>query len=195
MTTRFDDWKKFLDPAELKSNLTMMSLFITVFEIFKAGLIDKPKILYSDGFDSKGNTTLSPKYNQLVKSKSSKITEASLLWFYDQGAIEQSDITKYQRILKHRNDVTHESIKYFTSTKFKINEDIFCELIDLFVKIEKWWIINFECALDEHIDFTNVDYENVASGTMITVQTMIEIALEVEPEKGFYLNHLLNIAS
>lgn len=180
-------WEKFLHPESLKGNLIAISLFISAFEMFKDRVIEKPETFFSDGFDQNG-LIIGEQYKSEVLSKSKSLLYASLLWFKEMGAVDDKDIEKFDAIRKHRNEVTHELLSFLSDAKRNLDVEKFQELIALLSKIEKWWLINFEMAIDPDMVPNDVDPDEVIAGPIWSLQLMLDIALGNEPEEGYYYN-------
>jgi hypothetical protein len=183
-------WEKFLHPESLKGNLIAISLFISAFEMFKDRVIEKPETFFSDGFDENG-LIINERHKSEVLSKSKSPLYASLLWFKEMEAIDDNDIAKFDDIRKHRNEVTHELLSFLSDAKRNFEVERFEELIALLSKIEKWWLINFEMAINPDMVPDDVDPDEVIPGPIWSLQLMLDIALGNEPEEGYYYNEFI----
>lgn len=180
-------WEKFLHPESLRGNLIAISLFISAFEMFKDSVISKPETFFSNGFDENG-LIVGEEYKSDVLAKSKSPLYASLLWFKEMGAIDGDDIEIFDGIRKHRNEVTHELLSYVSDAKRNFEVEKFQELIALLSKIEKWWLVNFEMAINPEMVPEDVDPDEVIAGPIWSLQLMLDIALGNEPEEGYYYN-------
>lgn len=191
-------WEKFLNPESLRLGIENIAFFICVFEMFKDAVIDKPKTMYADVnsisfVNGRLDFGLSDVYKTNVKDKSNNIAEASLLWLMGAGAISNADIEKYHQIRRYRNKVIHEMAYVLTSSDEDFRSDLFEDLINLYVKIEKWWFFNFEVEIDPAIFPEDIDPEEVIPGSILLVQLMSEILTNPEPENAFYYNAFKNL--
>lgn len=191
-------WEKFLNPDSLRSNIKLISLFICIFEMFKDGMVEKPKMLFAnmESFDvEQGKIVygISDGYKKEVLSKSKHTDEATLLWLKESEAIDDSDIGKYHKIRKYRNELTHNMIEFLTLHDREFDENILNDLIDLYNKIEKWWFKYFELSVQPEILPDGADPDEVIPGPMLTIRLMLEIALGAEPTKGFYYKEFIKI--
>jgi len=185
MTDTNDSWKKFLHPETLRGNLIAISLFIAAFEMFKDRVIEKPEIYFSTGFDQNG-LILDDKYKTEVLARSRSKLYASLLWFKEMTAIDQSDMSLFDSIRQYRNEVTHEPMEFLGNSKRNFDASKFQELISLLEKIERWWFINFEAAIDPDMLPEGTNPDEVIPGPIWSLQLMLDIALGNEPEEGYY---------
>ena len=187
MATANEPWEKFLHPKTLKANLLAISLFITAFENFKENVISKPVTFFCNGFNENGYIT-DKKYEADVLILSKSKLYATLLWLKGLGAIDQSDIAKFDEIRKHRNEVAHETMAFLADADRNFDATKFRDLVQLLTKIEKWWLINFEASINPEIFPDGADTDNVIPGAIWSLQLMLDIALGNESEEGYYFN-------
>ncbi|MGM0589440.1 MAG: hypothetical protein ACQETE_13545 [Bacteroidota bacterium] len=179
-------WEKFLNPESLKSNLIYISLFITSFELFKDRVKELPLNFFAKEYDQNGPKE-SKKYKNEVKSRSNYLTEASLLWLAELGAIEKEDIDAYHKIRKHRNECVHDLNKFLAEVDKEFDANLFAELIELFAKIEKWWIVEIDIPTNPfHSSPRPTENDEVIPGSVIMLQLIHDIATGNEPEEGYY---------
>jgi hypothetical protein len=187
MTDTKSSWETFLHPETLRGNLIAIALFISAFEMFKDRVIEKPETFFSNGFDQNG-LIVDEKYKTEVLSKSKSRLYASLLWFKEMEAIDDEDIESFDIIRKHRNEVTHELTDFLSNANRNLDPTAFQRLIALLSKIEKWWLINFEMAINPEMVPESVNVDDVIPGPIWSLQLMLDIALGNEPEEGYYYN-------
>jgi len=187
MTDTTKSWEKFLHPETLRGNLIATALFISAFEMFKDQVIEKPETFFSNGFDQNG-LIIDETYKTEVLSKSKSRLYASLLWFKEMGAIDEADIESFNMIRKHRNEVTHELADFLSDANRNLDPTAFQRLIALLSKIEKWWLVNFEMAINPEIVPESVNVDDVIPGPIWGLQLMLDIAFGNEPEEGYYYN-------
>jgi len=185
MTDTESSWEKFLHPETLRANLIAVALFISAFEMFKRRVIEKPETFFTDGFDQNG-LIVDERYKTDVLSKSKSRLYASLLWFKEMGAIDNADIQIFDTIRKHRNEVVHELMDFLSNAKRNLDPNIFQNLVALLAKVEKWWLINFEMAINPDMVPDSVNEEDVIPGPIWSLRLMLDIALGNEPEEGYY---------
>jgi hypothetical protein len=185
MSSVNESWEKFLHPQTLKDNLVAISLFITAFEIFKSSVIEKPQSFFTNGFVDK-ELTIDEAYKNEVLSKSKHKLTASLLWFKELGAIDDDDLIVFDLIRQHRNEIAHEPLEFLSSSERNFDLEKFPELINLLKKIELWWFINFELAIDPDMLPEGTSPQDVIPGSVWSLQLLFDIALGNEPEEGYY---------
>lgn len=61
----------------------------------------------------------------------------------------------------------------------------FEQMVALLRKIEVWWIVNFELAINPDFRDAEIDEDGIIPGPLLMLQLMLEIALG-DPEKASY---------
>lgn len=190
MSNHRESWEKFLNPETLKGNLIAISLFITSFEMFKDRVIEKPESFFTNGF-KKDALIVDEEYKTEVLALSKSKLYASLLWFKKMEAIDQSDIENFDSIRKHRNEVAHQPMEFLATANRNFDASKFADLVTIFAKIEKWWFINFELAIDPDMLPEGTNPDEVMIGPIWSLQLMLDIALGNEPEEGYYYKEFM----
>ncbi|HEY0563057.1 MAG TPA: hypothetical protein VGD04_07000 [Methylophilus sp.] len=185
MSDHNESWEKFLNPETLKRNLIAISLFITSYEMFKGRVIEKPESFFTNGFKEDG-LNVSEEYKTEVLALSKSKFYASLLWFKKMDAIEQSDMDSIDSIRQHRNEVAHNPMEFISIANRNFDTSKFEDLVTIFAKLEKWWFINFELAIDPDMLPDRANPDDVIYGPIWSLQMMLDIAQGNEPEEGYY---------
>lgn len=185
MSEHDDSWHKLLDPITLKSNLVRASLFVTAYETFRSNIQDCLISFFADTWDN-GKPISGKAYQTEVRSKHRNQLVASLEWFRSMNAIDNGDMSSFYAIRAHRNEVVHEMFAFMADSNRDIDDELFEQLITIYQKIEKWWVINVEFAIDPDIDMDSVDIDSVVPGPILGLQLLLDISLGREPKEGYY---------
>ena len=170
--------ENFLNPEILNKNLIIASLYIAVFDNFKHRIISSVRDFYISGF--KDGQYLYDGYKDEVlnkiKTKNNRTIKASILWLKESGAITNADKTKFEELTNMRNNLAHEmSQMLFDGFPDNIYQ-LYVDMIELFEKIEKWWVIEVEMAIDPpNIPYEDMDWKNITSLNILFLKTMSEI--------------------
>lgn len=185
-------WKNIFDKDILKGSVNMISLFITVYELLEDRIKTYPKDFYTIiEFDEQAKK----KYEDCVMSlydaqacpgipPKNETLIASLIWFKNSGAIDESDIKIFADSRKLRNKIVHEMLSTITEGADGLYEQ-FALMYGLFCKIEKWWILEIEVPING--DFPNLSDEEangVMSGYMVVLDAIIDILVN-DSNKNF----------
>lgn len=171
--------KNFLNPEILNQNLIIASLYIAVFDNFKNRIINSIKDFYICGFED--GKYLYRGYEEQVlnkiKTKNNRTIKASLLWLKESEAITNEDEDKFEELTNMRNNLAHEMSKMlFDGFPDNIYE-LYADMIKLFEKIEKWWVVNVEMEINPpDIPYENIDWDNITSVNIQFMKIMSEIA-------------------
>ena len=170
----YRSWTKFLNPESLRSNLIVASMLIAAFETLRNSVIEPLKGFYAIGFDAP-----SPEYAAKVLSRHKSPLKASLLWFREANAIDDSDIATVDSIREHRNEVAHQLPKFLSTADANVNLEMLVAICQIVCKIDRWWIRDVEMSTDPDMTperLASVDDSDISSGNMMFLRMMIDIA-------------------
>ena len=183
-------WETFLNPKTLRSNLIVASVFLSAFEILKECIIERPKEMHTNGFNEDG-LIVNEKYKVDVLSLNKSPLYASLEWFRLRGVINQKDIDLFTEIKTCRNELAHQLPNFLTEGIKTDPIPNFKSIIELLSKIEKWWVFNFEIALNPDLTEVEFDQNDIIPGRLITLQLLADIAMGSEEKSEYYYNEFV----
>lgn len=178
-------WDKIFDAEMLRINLTSCSLFICAFEMFRDTVISRPKTFFMDGFDKNGPIT-GEEYRNEVLSLDSNPFRASLRWFKKMDALSSEDLDTIDRIRKHRNELTHEMVRFVTESEKNLDVDLYQALIEIFIRLERWWFSWFETSVQPESIPDGASSEDVQSSQVMLLNHMLEIAVKLGKKGSRY---------
>ncbi|AZU49641.1 TPA: hypothetical protein ACGD2I_003773 [Aeromonas hydrophila] len=183
-------WERVLHPDTLKTNIITASIFSMAFEMLKSSIIEKIEGFFTNGFDENG-MIVGPGYKEKVLALNRSPLYASLKWLQDMTAIDDKDLESFEHIKRCRNTLAHEMLTFAsTGVDFDV-ADAFEEMIRLLRKIEIWWFENLEMAIDPDAYPKDLDLDQVISGTVWSLQMLIDVALGPEEEARKYYEHFV----
>lgn len=186
-----DNWIRFLDPENLKDNLMFSSLYIASFEAFKDYVVEEVKFFYCHGI-ADGQPIFDVTYDVEVKSKNKSLVKATLLWFVEAGAIDDSDINLFEELLKYRNKLSHELMTLLFEGLPEEFPTKFYELIKLRVKIEKWWILNIEIPTNPDFDASmEITEDDITTSSQMINQLIFDMLSGDEKKASYYKNEYI----
>lgn len=168
-------WERFLNPEVVHGVLFSASMYVTAFEIVKNTIVDRIRNFYTDGWDEKGEIVGS-EYQRNVLSRNRSPVYASLDWLCEQGAINASDIALYNELKFLRNMLAHQLFKVVTGEQSSNHIEKIPALIELLKKIEVWWIVNVDMAINPSCSDQQIDASEIVPGTVLSLQMLIEVA-------------------
>ncbi|MDD2199560.1 MAG: hypothetical protein PHE08_07540 [Bacteroidales bacterium] len=186
-------YENFFDPEKLNSNLIFISLFIALYENFKFSIINHIKSFYLE--DTKNNKDDSEMYDNEVLKLSGKsknrIIEGSLIWLKKNSVINDDDISNFIRLTDMRNKIVHEMMHTIAVGLPNEIYGLYTTMLDLYEKIEKWWIIEVEICINPDITENmrnSVKPDNIQPGSILITKIMSEVALTNTPKYRDMLN-------
>lgn len=177
-------WDKFLNPEKLKESLVKASLFLSSYEILKESVIDKLKGFFTHEWrldektgELKGKVSKSYKEKVITLFPKDEF-HACCLWFLDQGALNETDLTEIAKARTHRNEIAHELPKFISSIDHKVNKQTLECLIEVVRKIDVWWITEIEIPTSPDFkvdDMDKIDFDNVIGGNTMFLNLILSI--------------------
>ena len=141
-------WNKII----LQHNLSFLALFIGMYEQFEDKVIENVDCFLNLGFSANDDTHCkkSEYYRQNILNR--KVDEngnknklkATMLWFVDVGAITPEDYSLFLNIKEARNIYVHQLTKCVVNGISDKDIDMLVQLLNLFYKIDNWWINEIE---------------------------------------------------
>ncbi len=179
------NWARFLNPASLRGNLIVASIFLAAFEILKDSIVDRIRSFYITGF-AQGEFRVDPKYDTEVLARNKSPVLASLSWLKETGAIDDADCQAFEKVRACRNEIAHELPRIITEGIRSDQAILFAEMVRLLKKVETWWIVNVEIPTNPDFDGKEIDEASVVPGPVISLQLMVDIALGSEEDAYRY---------
>lgn len=181
-------WEDFLTPAVMQERLVSASLYITAFEMLKESIVGRLKDFYCIGFNADGVTT-SPNYEREVLSLNKSPLYASLRWLADSEAIDQKDIDVFEQLKQLRNSLAHELPVIVLTGKDVALMEKMQTLMSLMRKIEVWWVVNVEIAINPDFDDAEINPDEIIPGPILMMQIMLEVLSGNEALREHYKNN------
>lgn len=171
--------ENFFNPDILKQNLIIASLFIAVFDNFKANIINKVKYFYFSGI--KDGVEQFKDYEQdvlnKVKSKNNKQIKATLLWLKENEFITEAEEILFAEFTNTRNKLAHEMNRMLIDGFSEEIYKLYAEMINLFSKIERKWIIDIEIPINPpDIPYEDINWDGITSINFEFIKIMTDIA-------------------
>lgn len=176
MNKHSENWEQFLNPEVLKDKIISASMFLIAHEILIESIIGRIKFFFLDGF-YQDSLIISESYVKEVLTLNKSPLYASLEWLKSREVINEADFQKFERIKLVRNSLAHELSSLVTRGAEFNHVETFGEIIELIRKVEIWWIVNFEIAIDSDFDGKEIDEEGIVPGPILSIQMMLDVLL------------------
>jgi hypothetical protein len=166
--------EKHFDAVRIKETLIYCSLFLSYFEIMKNTIINRISVFYNIS----GNKS-SIYYKKDILSRNNKkqgILESSCQWLVEKGAINDSDNKNIEEIILKRNLIAHNLPDILYSYDFEIDTEILEKIKNLIIKIEKWWIVNFDVEIHPELSNSEIDIDNISINKEMLLDFLFRLA-------------------
>lgn len=180
-------WEEFLNPDVLRPKLISASIFLAAYEMLRNTIIDRTADFYSFIFHEK-SADVNPKYKSEVLSRNPSPLYASLSWLKEENVLDEKDLVEFENIKKSRNRVAHELAKIVGGDISLDFYEQFPSLMALIRKIDLWWVVNFEIPTNPDMDGKEIVESGIVSGTTITLEIMLNVALGSHEKANYYIN-------
>ena len=173
-----EQWENFLNPEVFKDRLINISMYITIYEMLKDSIINRLKDFYAMTLIGAKDLEGEEEYRTKVLSRHKNHLYASISWLIENGVINKEDKENIEALKSYRNYLAHEMSNIVFNGEIKDLMQNFLCTYQLIHKIENWWIINFEMAINPDFADANledIDVNNIESGKKL----MIDMALSV----------------
>ncbi|MCM1325017.1 MAG: hypothetical protein NC094_12875 [Bacteroidales bacterium] len=180
-----DNWNNLLDEDILKANINFAALFVLNFECLKDYIVTQPRTFYSDVEIKDGELYCeeTEEYKKEVRSLEKNIENASLRWFVNAEAITEEDYNLYQELRRRRNDITHELLKNLNYGFNEADAKLYVKLLELYQKIDKWWINEIEIPISGELLPDEYDSEQVFGGQAMILSIINGIIYDNNKER------------
>lgn len=182
---RLDNWNNILNEDVLKFNINFAALFVLNFECLKDYIITQLRTFYSDVLIKDGELCCeeTEEYKKEVRSLEKNIENASLRWFMNTDAITEEDYNLYQELRERRNDITHELLKNLNNGFNETDAKLYVKLLELYQKIDKWWINEIEIPISGEVLPDEYDSEQVLGGQAMILSIINDIIFDNNKER------------
>lgn len=169
------------DKDTIQNHLAFMALYIALYENFTATFVENVKSFLCDLSikDGKLNYRETPAYrekikNRVVDQKGNKdVLKATMLWLQDEGAMTADDYSNFLEIKSIRNNYAHEMSRLIIEGVPPENISWFFKLLDLYRKLDKWWINEIELPISGIVLPGTYDKSNVENAMLSAFKSVI----------------------
>ncbi|MES2516879.1 MAG: hypothetical protein V4585_02155 [Bacteroidota bacterium] len=187
-----NDIEKLLNPLNIKNNLIKSSLYLSAFELLKLAIENRLRdfLCGQEEMNEDFEFKTSQKYRDVIENR--KISElggnkniyySSCLWLKEMDVITHEEVLELQEIRKHRNKIAHQLPLLIIDSAHNVDLKLFDSIKKLLKKIEQWWIVEFEMAINtklDDIDSKDINFDEIRSGNMILLDLIIDSVSEAE---------------
>ena len=171
------------DKNALQENLTFIALYIGLYESFADTVESHVESFFcNDAFlDKNGKIRYKPseEYVEEIKNRSvddkgnHNTLKSTMLWFVENGALTQDDYRLLLELKQLRNSFAHKMPQDLWSGLYEEHAKALGDLLSLYRKIERWWIVEIEIPIAGNDVPEGYDADGVTSGILLTFDMMI----------------------
>lgn len=183
MLNSLDNAERICNKESLEFQLSFMALFIGMFEFMKDTLLSRVEwfLCCEERRNSNGEWVnvhselyINEIERRIVEGKESKDRlRNTMLWFKDAGAITEDDYSLYRELREKRNSYTHNMTEHIWNGLPGEDAKALSDLLDLYAKLDKWWINKIEIPISGDFAPGSYDEESVESMALLTFKMMI----------------------
>ena len=175
-------FENICDKNALQTYLSYMGLFIGLYEQMIDMVEERVEsFLCNECRFENGNIRYvhNEEYKNLIKNRrvdelgNKNTLKAAMLWFQSVGAITEADYNNFLRLKKLRDSYVHKMSDHIWNGLEESEALTIFELLDLYSKIDKWWINEIEIPIDGRFVDGNYDRDGVQSFPLITFKMML----------------------
>lgn len=173
-----------LQPANLRATMAFAGLYQITSEMIRHAVIDKVRDFYRIDLEGDGATSAGDReqYRLQVLSLDRSEFAASLLWLVSSKAITQTQADRLRAVHAHRNELTHELVKYMVDADSDPDIGLFVEALSILKDLHRFWI-DVELStggffLPDGTTLDDIDPEEVAPASLMLLQHCIEAYVE-----------------
>jgi len=167
------------DPAKLKQHLMLYALYILSYEQLKGRIVNMARSQYYEVGGSKMvfNTQ---KYEEEVLSLDQSKTEirASISWLRKLDGLTDVDIDLLKTVKKTRDKIAHEMYSFFTLDLFEQVANDLMKLLDLYKRLDVWYVKFFESDHYSEEFRKNADLDEAMSVNLTLLHIMRSMAFD-----------------
>jgi|ERR1035437_9165604 hypothetical protein len=186
------NYKRLLNPDELRSSLLAASLFVMAFETLKEQVVEHIHMLHWSGFDESGWKYDEAEYQRDVLSLHKNPFRASLLRFQKFNAIDDADLRRIEELTILRNRLVHDLWDALSADQPLEWAQRFSDLVDVLRKVEVWWLVNYELEGNPELEGKVIDEDAIVPGSVMMLRILSDVALASDDEAWALYNSVFN---
>lgn len=174
-------WEDFLNPDVMRRRFTTAGLYLVAHEMLIASIKEPLLEFFSNRWSKTKGWHFSDKYRQEVlaldpKGKDDSL-RGSIKWLEKMEVIDADDLKIIEELTNARNIFAHELRNVVSSGEMPEFEKLFPKMVLLVTKIDRWWVINVEMAVDDQWANEEVHPQDVTPGTALHLQVLQQVVL------------------
>ncbi|MDR3657522.1 MAG: hypothetical protein P4L48_18235 [Mycobacterium sp.] len=164
--------------------MAFAGLYQITSEMIRHAVVDKVRDFYWIDLDGDGAMSAEDQneYRRQVLSLARGQFTASLLWLVNSKAMTQTQADRLSAVHAHRNELTHELVKYVVDADADPDTGLFAEALSILKDLHRFWI-ELELStggffLPEWTTVDDVDPDGVTPASLMVLQQCIDAYVE-----------------
>ena len=174
-------WEDFLNPDVVRNRLATAGLYLVAHEMLVASIKEPIFEFFSTKWSKDKGWHFTDEYRREVLSLDPKGKEdhlrSSIRWLERMEVIDTADVITFSELTDARNIFAHELRNVVSTGEMPRFEEFFPKIVHLVTKIDRWWVINEEMAVDDQWASTKVYPQDVTPGTTLLLRILEQVAL------------------
>ncbi|MCT4333448.1 hypothetical protein MU516_11295 [Paracoccus sp. YLB-12] len=174
-------WKYLLNPDVMRRRFATAGLYLVAHEMLVASIKEPILEFFSGEWSEKKGWHFSNAYRREVLALDPKGKEdalrGSIRWLEKMEVIDVDDLKLIEELTSVRNIFAHELRNVISTGEMPEFETLFPKIVYLVTKIDRWWVINVEMAVDDQWAGKEIEPQNVTPGTTLLLQILEQVAL------------------
>jgi len=166
-----------LTPAAIRSTMQFAALYQMTSEMTRHAVQDEVRQFFATGFVDGAWVVDSQRYRTQVLSRDKSSFTASLLWLVDMGALTVEQSGKLREIHAHRNELTHELVKYIVDADANPDVELFTDAVDILRTLRRFWT-GVEADVGTFDDYDDLDLDEVVPLSMMVLQQCLDAYID-----------------
>jgi hypothetical protein len=148
---------------QMTNEMTRHAVLDEVRQFFATGFVDGKWVIDTD------------QYRTQVLSRDNSTFTASLLWLVDMGALTFEQSSRLREIHAHRNELTHELVKYIADANADV--ELFTDAVNILRTLRRFWT-GVEADVGTFDDYDDLDLDEVVPLSMMVLQQCLDAYID-----------------
>lgn len=162
-----------ITPATIRSTMAFAALYQMTGEMTRHAVVDEVRQFFACGFADGQWVIDEAAYREQVLSRDRSVFRASLSWLVWMGAINDAQALRLAAIQSHRNELTHELVRFIIDPDTEPDVDLFTDAVEILKAIRRFWTqVESDIGMFDHLG--DVDLDEVVPLSMMILQQCLD---------------------
>lgn len=157
--------------------MAFAALYQMTGEMTRHAVVDEVRQFFAGGFADGQWIIDEAAYREQVLSRHPNVFKASLSWLVWMGAINDAQAERLGAIHAHRNELTHELVRFIVDPDSEPDVELFTEAVETLQAIRRFWT-QVESDIGTFEDLGDVDLDEVVPLSMMVLQQCLDAYID-----------------